>query len=478
MTEILRHALPIYIALSVLFFVGMNLTYGVLLWLSMREIMTYMRRSRLQDHRRMLRSEITPSVSIVAPAYNEEATIVTSVRSLLKLAYGNYEVIVINDGSRDGTLATLIREFDLVRSKRVVRPHIPTSPVRGTYRSQHAAYPNLVIVDKENGGKSDALNVGINTSRADLVCCIDADSILEEDAILKVVQPFLGDDRVVAAGGIVRIVNGCEVSNGQVTKVRLPSLMLPLYQVIEYLRAFLSGRMGWQALNGLLIISGAFGMFRRSTLVEVGGFDPTTVGEDMELVVRIHRTYRDRQQPYRIVFLPDPVCWTEVPESTRVLSRQRGRWQRGLQEVLWRHRGMLFRPRYGVVGSAALPHFLFVEFLGPVVEFLGYISLIALYLLGSLDMEMLGLYFIVAVVYGVMFSVGAVLLEEISFRRYPRPMDLALLLAVGVIENLGYRQLTVLWRLKGMLDHLRGRKEWGLMERMGYGRPSQGPEGN
>jgi cellulose synthase/poly-beta-1,6-N-acetylglucosamine synthase-like glycosyltransferase len=340
--------------------------------------------------------------------------------------------------------------------------------VRGIYRSTLPEYRNLVVVDKENGGKADALNAGINVAQHPYVCSIDADSLLEDDALQKVMKPFLEDETVIAAGGIVRIANGCEVMNGRVVRVGLSSKLLPIFQVVEYFRAFLSGRMAWHGVNGLLIISGAFGMFRRADLIEAGGYNHETVGEDMELVVRLHRYNRERKKPYRIAFVPDPVCWTEVPETARILSRQRNRWQRGLLDTMLIHARMLFNPRYGIVGVAAMPYFFLVELLGPVIELAGYVVMVLMLALGILDLQMAVLFFVVALLYGVMFSVGSVLLEEISFQRYPNPKDIAVLLSFGVLENFGYRQLTVWWRIRGFLDYIRGRHVWEAMPRKGF----------
>lgn len=472
MIEFIQLLFDVYFVFVILYFLVVNLTYMTLLGLSFREILQYMHRLTFTDYRSTVQSEITPAVSILAPAYNEEATIADSVRSLLKLSYGEYEVIVINDGSKDGTLQRLIEVFDMQPSKRVYSEHVRAKPVRGLYRSRNVAYANLIVVDKENGGKADALNAGINAAGYDFVCCIDADSVLEDDALQKVMKPFLEDETVIAAGGIVRIANGCEIVNGRVVRVSLSSKFLPIFQVVEYFRAFLSGRMGWQAVNGLLIISGAFGMFRRSALIEVGGYNPDTVGEDIELVMRLHRAHREKRKPYRIVFLPDPVCWTEAPESLTILSRQRNRWHRGLIDCFRMHGTMLFNEKYGILGTAAMPYFFFVELLGPVFEVIGYVSLVVLWAMGSLNIEMTALFFIVALVYGVMFSVGAVLLEEISFQRYPDPKHLAILLAFGVLENFGYRQLTVWWRMKAFFDYARGKGGWGTMTRTGLSKPA------
>lgn len=473
MTAALDILLSSYVFFVTAYFIGVNATYTFLLIRSFKEIMYYMRHNAFSNYRVIVQSEMTPAVSILAPAFNEEATVVESTRSLLKLNYGRYEVIVINDGSTDGTLERLRKEFELHPSRQMYVPLIESAPVRGIYRSSRPEYRNLTVVDKENGGKADALNVGINAARYEFVCSIDTDSLLEDEALLRVMKPFLEDDRVIAAGGIVRIANGCRVVNGRVIDVGLSDKLLPVFQVVEYFRAFLSGRMAWHGMNGLLIISGAFGMFRRAALLEVNGYDRNTVGEDMELVTRLHRMKREKKEPYRIVFVPDPVCWTEAPESVGILARQRNRWHRGLLDTMLRHRSMMLNPRYGIIGLASMPYFVLVELLGPVIEFFGYVALGIMLSVGILDVEMAVLFFIVALFYGVMFSVGAVLLEEISFQRYPRPKDLAILLSFGVIENFGYRQMTILWRVKAFWDYfVRGVRSWGAMQRKGFEGPS------
>lgn len=271
------------------YFVAVNVTYTFLLLRSFREIMYYMRHNAFSNYRIMVQSELTAPVSILAPAYNEEPTVVESTKSLLKLNYGRYEVVIVNDGSTDATLERMKDEFLLYKSKQIYQPTIASGKVRGIYKSKKPEYKHLLVVDKENGGKADALNTGINVATYDYVCAIDADSLLEDDALLKVMKPFMEDDTVIAAGGIVRIANGCEVVNGRVIHVALSKKFLPIFQVVEYFRAFLSGRMAWHGMNALLIISGAFGMFKKSAVIEAGGYFQETVGEDMELVTRMHR---------------------------------------------------------------------------------------------------------------------------------------------------------------------------------------------
>ncbi len=468
LSEFANFVLNRYAEFIIGFFVFVNVFYFSMYTISFGAIITYLRRHMFCDYRVIMQSELTPAVSILAPAYNESSTCIESVSSLLKLNYPTAEVIFINDGSKDNTLDVVIKKFDMVKTERVYVQTIPTKAVRGIYVSQQSQFRNLIVVDKQNGGKADALNVGINVSRYPLVCAIDADSILEDDALLKVVKPFLDDESVIAVGGIVRIANGCTIDRGRVTDVKLSRKLIPSFQVIEYYRAYLSGRMGWGAINGLLIISGAFGLFKRDIVLKCGGYKHDTVGEDMELVVRMHRYCLENKIPYRVDFVPDPVCWTEAPETLKILGRQRNRWHRGLLDTLIIHRKMLFNKRYGVLGLVSVPYFTIIELFGPVIEAIGYVAVGIGFYLGMVNIEIFILFFIVSVIYGVMFSVSAVMLEEISFHRYPRTRDLLKLLILGVVENFGYRQITVWWRIKAFWDYWRGVKTWGAMTRVGF----------
>jgi cellulose synthase/poly-beta-1,6-N-acetylglucosamine synthase-like glycosyltransferase len=464
----LEAALLWYAGFMLLYFFAINTYYLVLtiagFWRTLRTV----RELQRPDQRRLLRSPLTPPVSLLAPAFNEQANVVDNVRSLLMLDYPLFEVILVNDGSKDDTLGTLIDAFQLKPSARSFEYTVPCRPIRGVYESSD--YPNLVVVDKVNGGKADALNSGLNLALYPLFCAIDADSILESDALLRLVRPFLEAPGVtIAAGGVIRVANGCDIRGGRVRKVQLVHRVLPLIQIVEYLRAFLFGRMGWSSGNSLLVISGAFGLFDKRAAIQAGGYATDTVGEDMELVVRMHRHLHDKKQRYRIGFVPDPICWTEVPESLRVLRRQRTRWQRGLIDTLWRHRAMIGRPRYGMVGLVALPGFAVFEMLSPVIELSGYILLPILLLLGYVDLPYAGALMIVSVLYSILGSILAVLLEDIAFRRYPRSRDLAFLVCAAVLEHLGYRQLTVWWRVRAFWEFFRGDLSWGAMERRGVG---------
>jgi cellulose synthase/poly-beta-1,6-N-acetylglucosamine synthase-like glycosyltransferase len=448
------------------YFLTLNTLYLTFSVVALASLLRHRRRWTPKALDTILRSPATPPISLIVPAYGEEATIAQSLRGLLLLNYPQFEVVVVNDGSTDRTLEVAIEAFGLVKAPVAYRQPLETAPVRGLYRSLD--FPDLVVIDKVNGGKADAINAGINAARHDLVCVIDADSLLEELALVRAVLPFIEDPTTVAMGGIIRIANGCEVDTGRVTHVRLPAEWLARFQVVEYLRAFLSSRVAMSAMNCLLIVSGAFGMFRRSAVVEAGGFRTDTVGEDMEIIVRLHRMMRRQERPYRIVFQPDPVCWTEVPESSRILGNQRNRWHRGALQVLTMHAQMIGSARYGSVGLFALPYFAIFEAASPVIEVAGYLLNTAALATGLMDVVFAQLFFLTAIAFGALISVLSVLLEEVTFRRYPRTRDLVMLVGLGVLENFGYRQLTTWWRLKGTVDFFRGRQGWGQMVRKGF----------
>ena len=434
--------------------------------LAFRFLRRYATRLKSLDVESLVTSGAAPPVALIVPAFNEERSCVESVRALLTLNYPEYEVLVVNDGSTDRTLDVLTEAFGLATAMRLPSAELPTQPLRRILRS--AQHPNLWVVDKENGGKSDALNAGLNICRAPLFCTIDADSILEPDALLRATRPFLEDDRMVAVGGIVRIVNGSTVDRGRVRTVRLSPNLLARLQVVEYLRAFLSARVAWSELNASLIVSGAFGLFRRDIVVQAGGYSTGTVGEDMELVVRLHRTCRDRGMVPRVVFVPDPVAWTECPETLAGLARQRNRWQRGLLESLTTHIRMFGNPRYGTVGLLAYPYFLLLEGLGPLIEIAGYVAFAITLAAGLWSPAFVASFLLLAILVGIALSAAAVALEELTFRRYPRWVDLLRLFSAAVVENLGYRQLNQWWRLQGTLAVVRGVRHWGPQQRRGF----------
>lgn len=446
------------------YFILIYAVYASLNVMAMIQIRRYLQVARLADADNVF-STLDLPISVIMPAYNESSTIITATRAMLQLEYPDYEVVVVNDGSRDDTLEKLTNEFRLQPFPEAYRQRVPCQPVRGVYRSLR--YPSLRVIDKENGGsKADAMNAGINACRFPLFCAVDADSILELDSLRRAVRPFLEDPDVVAAGGTVRIANGCKVRGGFLEQVGLSGSFLAQVQVVEYLRAFLFGRMGWDYLNAVLIVSGAFGVFDKEAVVEVGGYRPDAIGEDMELILRLHRLMRERKKRYRITFVPDPICWTDAPEDLATLRKQRVRWHHGLAQSLMLHKSLFFKRDGGAISWLAMPFFYLFELLGPAIEVAGYIFMVIAALLGWISWEVTGIFFCLAVGLGVMLSTSALVLEELSFHVYPRMRDLLRLFFIAVIENFGYRQLTVLWRLQGLYGWLRGKKpEWGIMKR-------------
>ena len=444
-------------------------SYVVLAVLSAREMKGYLRKNSYVDYRQILVSPNAPSVSILAPAYNEEATIIENVRSLLSLHYSNFEVIIINDGSKDRSLETLIEFYELQLVDFALNPQIATKRLLGVYKSKNPAYSRLTVVDKENGGKSDALNMGINISSKDLILCIDVDCIVEQDAILRMVKPFMDEGkRVIAAGGVVRIANSCEVRDGRLIKVNLPDKLIPRFQVLEYIRAFLVGRMAWSRVNGLLLISGAMGMFDKEIVIKVGGYNHNTVGEDMELVVRMSRFMHEIRQLYRVVYIPDPLCWTESPSGTQILGRQRNRWTRGTIETLWTHKDLFFNPRYGILGMLSYPYWFFFEWLAPILEFMGVLFFITLACMGQINWEYSMILMGMVYFFAVTLSTISILFEELSYQQYTSGRDILKLLVVALIEPLVYHPLTVYWAIRGNIDKITGKTAWGAMTRAGF----------
>ena len=449
------------------YFICINLVYLGLNYVSLFSIAPYMR-----DHRVQYLPPNSPSyqppVSILIPAFNEERSIISTIHSLLRLEYPEFEIVIVNDGSTDSTLSAVISEFAMVEFPEAYRHRIPTAGIRGLYASSR--YPNVRLVDKDNGGKADALNAGINCVRYPIFCAIDADCILQPSSLERVVRPFLEDSSTVACGGVVRVLNGCQVRNGFMKKAELPRTTLPMFQNIEYLRAFLFGRMGWSPFNALLVISGAFGVFDKEHVVAIGGYRSDTVGEDMDLVVRLHRKLRQERIPYRITFVPDPVCWTEVPGDLRSLQSQRMRWQRGLAESLMPNIGLLFNRHGGVVGWLAFPFMLVFELFGPLVEVLGYVAIVVMWALHLIPVQSFLVFLFLSVGIGIMLSTNAIFLEELSFQMYPRVGQQLRLFVAAVYENLGYRQLVTCWRVMGLFKWLfskKSRSQWGEIARDG-----------
>lgn len=414
-----------------------------------------------------LQSHQSLAVSIIAPAFNEELTIVESVRSLLAVNYPNFEVIVVNDESKDRTLEILTREFNLLPRTRAVVAELPHRPIRRVYRS--VDHPNLVVVDKLNGRKADATNAGIAVASNPLICVIDADSVIDGDAMLRASRPFLTDDgSLIAVGGTVRLTNGCAISGGQVRKIGMAKEWIVRFQILEYLRAFAVARVSASRWGMLMLISGAFGLFRREALIEAGGFDHDSRGEDLEMVVRLHRTTREKGRRSRVLFVPDAVCWTEAPFNYAGIRNQRARWTQGGLETLWKHRVMLFNRRYGRVGMLGLPLVLLETALVPLAEVLGYLLVPLLYLTGTDGGTLIVGTLLTHILFGTLISLGAICFEEWQQRRHESVRHLALLVACCFLENAGYRQLNSWFRVLGIRNTAKRRTAWLAVERQGF----------
>ena len=424
-------------------------------------------------YRDIFESSQTPPISILVPAFNEAPSIVENVKALLALNYPSFEVIVINDGSSDDTLEHLSSSFSLRSVSHIYRPVIKTHSIKDYYVS--SKYPNLTVINKTKSGKSYSLNVGINIARYPYFCCIDADTLIERDAFLRLVRPIIeSKEPVVACGGILRIANGCTVRNGEVTKIALPGDLLSRLQIVEYLRAFLFGRAGWSAINSLLLISGAFSLFHKRSVQQAGGFSSKTVSEDMEMVVRLHRFMRKSRKPYRIVFISDPVGWTEVPSNLKMLKKQRIRWHRGLAESLFMNISMLFNPRYGRIGLLAMPYQVLIEIFSPLIEIIGYVVVILSFAIGIISWRFFILFLLLAIVYNIFLSAGAVLLEEITYKRYPKWGDMLRLISLSVVENLGYRQINSWWRVRALFYALIKPGKWEVAKKKGFKKEVEG----
>ncbi|GGH29725.1 glycosyltransferase [Sphingobacterium alkalisoli] len=411
-----------------------------------------------------------PTLSLIAPAFNEGMTIIDNVRSLLSIYYHNLEIIIVNDGSRDDSMQKLIEAYNLESISFFVQGNIKTKQIRGVYKSKNPAFKKLIVVDKENGGKADALNVGVNISSGDYIVCIDVDCILEQDAILKLAKPFLEqtDKQVIACGGVIRLANNCKIENGKVVEVNLPKSWLGRMQALEYIRAFVLGRMAWSRASGLILISGAFGAFDKQIVLACGGYDTTTVGEDMELVVRMRRYMEERGRPYEVVNIPDPLCWTEVPESKEVLKKQRNRWMRGTIETLWKHRKLMFNPRYGRLGLISVPYWFFFEFLGPLVEFAGYFIFLLFLFFGIINWPFFFALFALVISSGILYSIYAILVDLVSHQVYSKKQDLSKLIATAILEPFYFHPIVVGAGVRGVVDYFRKKHGWGEMTRQGF----------
>jgi cellulose synthase/poly-beta-1,6-N-acetylglucosamine synthase-like glycosyltransferase len=446
-------------------------SYLVLAAISAVETVEYKRKNSFVNYKEIMSSNISPSISIIAPAYNESLNIVENVRSLLSNHYVNYDVIIVNDGSKDDSLEKLIEVYDLVQIDYLINEQIQTKPLRkGIYKSTNPAFEKLIIVDKENGGKSDALNMGLNISNSKYVACIDVDCLLLEDSLQKMIKPFLETTgrRVIAAGGVIRISNSCVVKDGKLHDVNFPKKLLEQGQILEYIRAFLLGRMAWSRLNGLLVISGAFGLFDKKIAIRVGGYDTKTVGEDMELVVRMRGHMEELKKKYKVAYIPDPLCWTEAPDNYKIFISQRNRWTRGTIETLRRHRKIGFNPKYKALGMLSYPYWFFFERLAPVIEVVGLFYFGILILFNFVRWDYSFAFITLAYLFTVFFSLIALITEELTYHQYKKKGTGFRLLRIAFLEPIVTHPFILYAAIRGNIDYyFNKKKKWGEMTRKG-----------
>lgn len=456
--------------------VAIFLLYFTLAVISAFVLRRYFLNARIADHNEVLSSPFAPSITILAPAYNESLNIVENIRALLAIHYTNFEVVVINDGSSDDTLQRAIEAFDMEKVSYVVDERIFSSEVKAVYKSRKLALNNLVLVDKVNGGKADALNAGLNIAKGKYFIAIDADSIIDPYALQKMVKPFLEESKkqVIATGGVIRIANSCVIEDGHLKSVKLPDELLPLFQVLEYNRAFLLGRLAWSRLNGLLIISGALGLFDKEIVIACGGYHRYTVGEDMELVVRMRRYMTEHKKPYKVEYLPDPLCWTEAPGDLNILMRQRNRWTRGTIETLFSHWSIFLNPKFGMMGMVSHPFWVLFEWLAPLVELFGILYFVTIAILGFANWP----YFFVTLFFVYFFSISftcyAILYDHIAFYRYKKWGMVFKQLGAAVVEPFLFHPLVMFAAIRGNFDYfVLGKRSWGNMTRVGLAKKKE-----
>ncbi len=419
----------------------------------------------------LIKSNHSPGVSVIAPAFNESTTIVENVKSLLSQEYPKFEVIIINDGSTDDTLEKLVQEFSLILVDFFYQESIITKPVRGHYKSTDPIYSKLLIIDKENGkSKADASNAGINSAKYPLFLCTDVDCILRKDTIAMLVKPFIENTtKVIATGAAIRISNSCEFKDGMLYKSHYPKNFFARFQELEYLRSFLFGRMAWSKTNCLMLVSGGLGMFDKATVVEAGGYWHQSLGEDMELITRMRRLMHNKKEEFLIKYIPESLCWTEVPSDNTIFLRQRVRWARGLVQTLYIHRKLFLNPKYGKTGLIAYPYFLFCEFFVPILEVIGVIVLSLDYLFFAINYDFLIIISVFVYLFYTTITLISIYLDQLIHKQYSNLKEIATLILMVFLEPLLYHPINVYASLKGYSHFLVNKeKKWGAMTRQGF----------
>lgn len=472
MNEILETIGRIYESSVFVYGTILLVTYAMLAIFSIIAIRVYAKRERLHQEDILMSSPLAPGVTVLAPAFNEGLTIIYNIRSLLTLNYPRYEIIIVNDGSTDDSLEQMIREFELTEVDFAYNAKIQTRPVRKIFKSVNPAYARLMVIDKVNGkSKADAVNAGINAAAYDHFVCTDVDCILDKNTILELIKPVMqeGKKRVIAVGATLRIANSSEFDEGVMTRMRPPKQLLPRFQEVEYIRAFVLGKMGWSLINCVPNVSGGLGLFDKEIAIRCGGYDHSSFGEDMELMTRMCRFAHDNKINYAIRYIPKTLCWTEAPESLKIFNRQRTRWARGLAQLMYAHFSMFLNPRYGRMGMIIIPYNFFFELLAPIVELTGIIYYIIMLCLGLINGPTAILLLVFVYTYSVMITTIAILWDQITFGYYKTWREVAYLCLTPFMEFFLYHPLIVIYALRGYYNFLTGKKgTWGNMQRRGF----------
>jgi biofilm PGA synthesis N-glycosyltransferase PgaC len=448
--------------------------YLLLAIISANELRLSFYSSKITNYDAIISSPFAPMITVIAPAYNESLTIVENIKALLALYYPNFEIIVVNDGSKDNTLEKAIKAFDLEKVPYVIDYKIPCNEIEGIYKSQKKAFNNLTIINKINGGKADALNAGINIAKGDYFISIDVDSIIDPYALQKLIKPFLEetDRKIIATGGVIRIANSCKIEDGQLIEINVPDKFLARCQVVEYNRAFLMSRLAWGRLDGLLLISGALGIFDKEVVIACGGYYTKTVGEDMELVVRMRKYMVEKKKKYKVAYISDPLCWTEAPSTLKVLGSQRNRWTRGTIDTLFLHRNIFFNPKYGFMGMVSHPFWVFYEWLAPFIEVLGMLYFLIIAFFGQPNWPLFYVMIFFVYFFSVTFSTYAILFDHLVYHRYKKKRMIIKLILTSWIEPILFHPFVLYSALRGNFDYfIRKKKSWGSMTRVGFAKP-------
>lgn len=450
------------------------ISYLILAVMSYIAIARYKGYSSQLDDNTLMSSPLTPGISVVAPAFNEGLTIITNVRSLLTLNYPLFEVIIINDGSKDDTLEKLIEEFELEETPYAYVDKIKTKPVKRIFKSRNPAYAILTVVDKVNGGtKADASNAGINASSFPYYLCTDVDCILDRNTLLKMIKPILNSRKnVIAVGAVLRMSNSCDIDEGIITRVRPPKGIIPRFQEMEYIRAYLLSKMGWSLVNCVPNVSGGLGLFDKEVAVRAGGYDPLSHAEDMDLVTRMVSYQINNNQSYRIEYIPLSCCWTEGPPNMRILNRQRTRWGRGLIQLFYEHRKILFNRKYKNMGLVVYPFAFLYELMAPVIEAVGWLFFIYLILTNQVNWYNAFIILLYSYTFSVMISTMVILWDQITFKYYKTFREVLSLVLMVFLESFIYHPLIMFFAIRGYYDYLTSKEfEWGSMTRQGFDQP-------